>query len=65
MGIKNFELKDKVRINDNANCYRGNIGIVTSLLFQKETHNIGVNLEGDHFDPTPYYFDATELDKIG
>ncbi len=64
MGTNNFELGDKVRINNNADCYRGISGMVTSLLIDKEHHNIGVNLDGDHFDPTPYYFDSTELDKI-
>lgn len=65
MSISGFELNDKVKIKEDTKGFtRGYTGRVVSLLYQKNELNIGVDMDGDHFDPTPYYFNAGELIKL-
>lgn len=64
MSIQGFELGDKVKVKNNESKYKGHSGRVTSIIYIKNTQNIGVKLDIDKFDPTPFYFNANELDKI-
>jgi hypothetical protein len=65
MSLDGFNIGDKVKIKESTHGFtRGYTGKVVSLLFKKDEYNIGVDLEGDHFDPTPYYFNSNELEKL-
>ena len=65
MSLNGFNIGDKVRIKENTHGFtRGYTGKVVSLLYKKKDFNIGVDMDGDHFDPTPYYFNSSELEKL-
>lgn len=64
MSIQGFELGDRVKVKNKDSKYRGQSGCITSIIYIRTTNNIGVNLDIDKLDPTPFYFDAAELDKL-
>jgi hypothetical protein len=65
VSIGGFYLNDKVRIKENINGYKkGMTGHVQSLLINKDRDCIGVDMDGDHFNPTPHYFNSSDLEKI-
>ena len=43
----------------------GYTGRVESILHGKSDHNIGVDIDGDHENPTPFYYNADDLEIIG
>lgn len=66
MSIQGFSLGDKVKtLVAIDKYYKGTTGVITSLIWDtSKPRVIGVNLDGDHFNPTPYYFKADELEKL-
>lgn len=65
VSIGGFYLNDRVKVNkDIDGCKKGMTGHVQSLLINKEKNCIGVDMDGDHFDPTPHYFNSSDLEKI-
>ncbi len=61
----NIELGMKVRIKETCEVYAGYTGVVESILRDSEDHNIGVDIDGDHENPTPYYYNTNDLEIIG
>ena len=59
-----IELGSRVRIKDTCKEYAGYTGVVDSILLEKQEKNIGVDIDGDHEDPTPHYYSADELEII-
>ena len=65
MSIDGFNIGDKVRVKESTKGFTmGYTGKVTTLRHKKKDFNIGVTLNGDQFDPTPYYFCSNELEKL-
>ena len=60
-----IELGMKVRIKDSCEVNGGYTGLVESILHGKTDHNIGVDIDGDHDNPTPFYYNAEDLEIIG
>ena len=59
-----LELNDRVRIKNEVESWGGHTGRVSSILLDKTENNIGVDIEWDHGDPTPMYFNEDELEPI-
>ncbi len=64
MSIQKIELGDKVRIKNSSSKYNGRTGIVSSLIYNRKTQNVGVEIGGGHVKPAPYYFNVEDLDPI-
>ncbi len=64
MSIQKIELRDKVRIKDSKSKYNGCTGFVSSLVYNRKSQNIGVEISGGHVKPAPCYFDAKDLVPI-
>lgn len=60
-----IELGMKVKIKTTCEVNAGYTGRVESILHGKSDHNIGVNIDGDHGNPTPFYYNADDLEIIG
>ncbi|WP_026528626.1 hypothetical protein [Butyrivibrio sp. VCD2006] len=60
-----IELGMKVRIKETCEVNAGYTGVVESILHNSEEKNIGVDIDGDHENPTPYYYSADDLEVIG
>ena len=59
-----IELGMKVRIKDTCEINAGYTGVVESILYDRQEHNIGVDIDGDHENPTPFYYSITDLEVI-
>ncbi len=59
-----YELGDKVRITNKSLQFYGKTGVVSSILLAKEKDNIGVDVDGDSYDPTPHYYNEEDLEKL-
>ncbi len=62
MGI---ELGMKVRVKETCKVNGGFTGVVESILRDRQENNIGVDIDGDHENPTPFYYSADDLEIIG
>ncbi|WP_026664469.1 hypothetical protein [Butyrivibrio sp. FC2001] len=59
-----IELGMKVRIKETCEVNAGYTGVVESILRNREDHNIGVDIDGDHENPTPYYYSESDLEVL-
>ena len=60
-----IELGMKVKIKTTCEVNAGYTGRVESILHGKSEHNIGVDIDGDHENPAPFYYNADDLEIIG
>ena len=59
-----IELGTKVRIRSTCEVNAGYTGIVESILHGKDKNNIGVDIDGDHGNPTPHYYNIEDLEIL-
>ena len=59
-----LELNDRVKVIGKQSEFRGRTGHVAGLLYGRDNNNIGVDLDGDHYDPTIHYYSECELEKL-
>ena len=59
-----IELGMKVRIKETCDANAGFTGVVESILHNNQEQNIGVDIDGDHENPTPYYYSEADLEVI-
>ena len=56
-----FELNEKVVIKDTSKYPNSHTGVISSIIYKGAEPQFGVDLDADHYDPTPHYFAAEEL----
>ncbi len=63
MSVSGFELRDRVKIKSHAGEHGGMTGMVSALIFNQSSNNIGVVFDSQK-QIAPHYFSKTDLVKL-